>query len=141
MNTARTRTQYRLTVFRETDEGTLWRKSKTFFSRPALNSYIGMISSAEPWRYVREFVGLGPDDVACRYNKEAEGCGCDICASGKTVRQECDERREKLWPVVGFEVYVRKVSTTPWNTAPSGLVTVETPLVPHGSRPGVWGES
>lgn len=131
---ARTRTQYRLRIVRETDEGELWSKWKTFFSRSDLNRYIGMIASDRPWEHMRQFAGKGPDDPACSYFDE--GCGCDECASGTTVRQHCDEIRAKYWPVVGFSVEVRKVATTPWESA-ADVVTVDSGLQKNDKG---WGE-
>lgn len=109
----RTRTQWRLTWTRETDEGSTWSKSKKFWSRPALDRWVGLLTTDRPWEFLSEFIGKGPDDPACEcWRWHDDGDRCEKC--GKTVRQVCAERSENMWPLLGYTIESRTVTTTEW---------------------------
>lgn len=52
---------------------------------------VGLLTSAEPWKFLRDTKGKGPDAPYCCPGTSYE-CGC----GGITVREWCDEQRRDL---------------------------------------------
>jgi hypothetical protein len=99
---ARTTSQYRVTIRREGNQAKQVTRGTAHGVRKLL-----LLLGPEPWR---AYTDKGPDDPWCCGGWE---CGC----GGKTVREESDERRKDIPPVVAVSVERRAVTRTPWERA------------------------
>lgn len=113
------RTQYRVAWKREG-----WEKAKRkgVASLAAAERLIGLLTSDEPWRFLRDFRDKGPDDYFCCPGGTYYECSC----GGTTVREWCEEKRKDLPPVV--KVWIESRQVGPYAPIPE-------------TRNGVWNDS
>lgn len=124
----RMRTQYRVTWVRQgapipadpgyPDWDNRTEKSKTFGSLGRAERHVRLLTHSEPWRdWAPE---KGPDDYVCC----DDPYHCETGSAGLTMRQECDQKRAALPPIVSLRIDKRIVTSTPWELAPGSSFIV-----------------
>jgi hypothetical protein len=99
------KTEYRV-VWRR--EGMDRAKKKRVANLANAERLIGILTSSEPWRFLRDTRDKGPDDLYCCSGTAYSECAC----GGLTVREWCDEKRKDLPPIEYVRVEQRSVE--PW---------------------------
>ena len=109
---SRAMVRYRLTWQRTGEHGPQI-KSKSFGSMATVGNHIGLLMSAEPWRFfgTAEDRQRDGDELMCCNGRE---CGC----GGETVREHAMAGRAHLPPVDWVKVERRTVTFTPWTAWP-----------------------
>ena len=100
------RIQYRVTWKREGNRP----KAKRVKGLPNAERWVGILTSPEPWKFLKDFEDKGPDDYWCCAGTAYDECGC----GGITVREFCDSKREGLPPIEYVRIQLRRVH--PWGT-------------------------
>lgn len=93
------RTQYRVLWKRDG----LRPKAKPVMSLATADRFIGLLTSPEPWRFMRDYHDRDPDSYRCCDGHE---CGC----GGQTIREFCEEARKDLPPIEWVRIESRQVT-------------------------------
>ena len=98
------KSQYRVIWKREGNRS----KHRLFAGLPSAERYVGILTSPEPWKFLRDTKDKSPDDLWCCEGGPYSQCAC----GGMTVRQWCDERRDGLPRIEYCRIERRDVG--PW---------------------------
>ena len=67
-------------------------KSKRVMRMPTAQRWVGILTSPEPWKFLKDTEGKAPDDYYCCDGGTYSECGC----GGLTIREWCDGKRKDL---------------------------------------------
>jgi hypothetical protein len=108
------RKQYRLTWSRgyESPYEDAYVSEKRFWTKPALERHIWILTADEPWRaWNKESARFGPNDFVCCFSSECE-CGQEL-----TFAEDTRKRREGLRPIIWMKLEERIVTRGDWSEA------------------------